>query len=308
MAAQGQSQIDNRIRQKNVQNRISNQESWDYKYAGNTPGKTGSRTSITTYTSSGDIDRVVTYNAKGVVQHIEEYSYDKNGRRTEYTRMSGENAQKPSYQKISVYNTAGDLSEEKGFDGVENFRNTYLYDATGNLTEIQYYANNMLREKRKFSGTKTLNNVEVFNGSGTLVSRLAIKYDAGGNVTEETVYGVNQAELEKKVYNYDQNSNLTGESRYKLDKVTLTTTYTYNAAGDLLTVYEQSPSYPKFLKKSMTYDALGNLKEIKWRRNPNEEFNMMVYNYDSKGICATVETFYPATDYRVLTKYVYAYY
>jgi len=307
-AALGQSQMDNRQRQKNAQNRIKNQESWDYKYDGKAPGKAGSRTSVTTFTSSGDIDRVVTFSAKGEVQHIEKYNYDKNGRRTEYTRMSGENAQKPSYQKISAYNTAGDLSEEKGFDGVENFRNVYLYNASGDLAEISYYKNNNLREKRRFTGTKTLTNVEVYNGSGNLMSRLEIKYNANGDVTEETIYGVNQAELEKKVFNYDQKSNLTGESRYKLEKITLSTTYTYNSAGDLLTVYEESPSYKKFLKKSMAYDSQGNLKEIKWRRNPDEEFNMMVYNYDNKGICVTVETFYPVTDYRVLTKYVYAYY
>jgi hypothetical protein len=55
----------------------------------------------------------------------------------------------------------------------------------------------------------------------------------------------------------------------------------------------------------MNYDAKGNLLRIKWRRKGTEEFNSITYQYDDRGLCSTAETHYPATKYRVLTKYVY---
>ena len=105
-----------------------------------------------------------------------------------------------------------------------------------------------------------------------------------------------------------ENGNAISNPKYRLDKIVQTTTYTYNAAGDLLEIYEQGQDAVRYLKRGFVYDGSGRLSEIRWRRNSKEEFNRMVYAYDQKGICSTVETFYPATEYRVLTKYIYAFY
>ena len=56
-------------------------------------------------------------------------------------------------------------------------------------------------------------------------------------------------------------------------------------------------SQKKYDKKVFTYDASGNLKAYKWRRNGSDEFNVKTYTYNTKGICLTEHTFYPKTKY-----------
>jgi hypothetical protein len=295
---------DLKIRDAIARNKVKNQVSWDYKYTGDKPGKTGVKTSVTTYSVSGDISQVNAFNSKGAVLHTEKYSYDSRGNKTEYNRISGEN----SYQKKYTYNDKDQLTEESGFDGVENFRNLYAYNAEGEMTEIRYMKKSVLQEKRLFVKDNTSTTVSVFNAAGALTSRLILKYDTKGNLVEEAVYGVNQSELEKKTYQYDDKKNLMEEAKYKFDKITLKTTYNYNASGALLEIQEEAPGRARFVKKSLSYDAQGNLLEIKWRRKGTEDFNRMTYQYDDRGLCISADTFYPATKYRVLTRYTYEYY
>jgi hypothetical protein len=291
-----------------VLNRIKNQNSWDYNYVGDQPQKTGVKTSVTTYSTTGDISQVTTYNAKGQILHIEKFNYDTQGNKIEYSRYTGGSETQAAYQKISRYNDRNQLTDENGFDGVENFKNVYTYNTQGDLIEIRYMKNNVLQEKRIFYKNGNITTVSIYNTIGILISKLVLKYDNTQNLIEETVYGVNQSELERKTYNYDDKKNLKEEAKYKLNKVTLKTTYNYNTAGDLLEIIEESPSTIKFVKKSYTYDPEGNLCEIKWRRNGKEDYNRIIYTYDPNGISNTADTFYPATKYRVLTKYVYEYY
>ncbi len=284
---------------------MKNQVSWDYPYKGTKTGKTGIKTSVTQYDSKGNIAQVTTFNPKGTIVNIEKYKYDSHGNKTEYSRYSGNTASQAAYQKISKYNEKNLVYEESGYDGVEHFTNAYKYDDKGNLTEIRYMKNSILTEKRDFSRNGAATNVSIFNGTGVLLSKLVLRYDERKNLVEEAVYGINQSELEKKTYNYDDNKNLTEEAKYKLDKVTLKTCYVYNANGDLVEINEENPGSAKFVKKSYTYDSMNNIKEISWRRKSNEEFNSISYAYDARGLCSSTDTWYPATKYKVLTKYTY---
>jgi hypothetical protein len=284
-----------------ARNKIKNQINWDYYYTGDKISKTGTKTSVTTYTTSGDIFQVSAYNNAGQVVNVEKYNYDTRGNKIEYTRNSADN----SYQKKWVYNDKNLLIEESGFDGVENFRNTYGYNEKAEMTEIRYLKQTVLREKRLFNKNGNTTTVSVYNSGGIITSQVILKYDISGNLAEETVYGVNQNELEKKTYNYDAKENLKEEAKYKLDKITLKTNYTYNNSGNLVEIAEESAGAPKFVKKTLTYDDKGNLIQIKWRRKGADEFNTISYNYDAKGLCISAETYYPATKYKVLTKYTY---
>ena len=299
-----QTSDDLKIKDVIARNRVKNQINWDYKYVGNKPEKNGVKTSITNYSRNGDILQVDAFNPKGAVLHTEKYSYDSKGNKTEYNRKSGEN----SYQKKYTYNQKNQLTEESGFDGVENFRNIYTYNDSGEMSEIRYMKKSVLQEKRVFVKENASTQVSVYNSAGALTSRLVLKYDTKGNLVEEAVYGLNQSELEKKTYQYDDKKNLKEEARYKLDKITLKTTYKYNTSGALLEIQEEAPGVARFVKKSLSYDDKGNLIEIQWRRKGTEEFNRISYQYDKRGLCISADTYYPATKYRVLTKYSYEYY
>jgi hypothetical protein len=291
-------------RENLAKSRVKNQISWDYKYTGDQPDKKGIKTSITTYAPSGDILLVNALNPSGAVLHTEQYNYDARGNKTEYTRKSGDN----SYQKKYVYNDKNLLTEESGFDGVENFRNIYTYSAQGDMTEIRYMKNVLLQEKRVFAKDGVTTTVTVYNRTGTLTSRVVLIYDSRGNLVEESIYGINKDPLEKKTYNYDEKRKLKEEARYRLNKITVRNSYSYNSSGALTEITEEAPGTQKFVKKSLNYDSFGNLIEINWRRKGTEEYNRITYRYDDRGLCTTADTFYPATKYRVLTRYEYEYY
>lgn len=303
-----QPSIDKKVKDNIARNKIKNQISWDYKYVNDKPEKSGVKTSVTTYSSSGDILQVTSYNPKGQIVHIEKYGYDNQGNKIEYTRYSGGSEVNADYQKLSKYDTKGNLVEESGFDGVENFKNSYTYNDKGDLLEIRYMKDNALQERRAFNKNGNTTTVSIYNSAGTLSSKLVLLYDDKGNLIQETVYGVNANQLEKKTYNYDEKKNLKEEAKYQLDKITLKTTYNYSPTGDLLEITEESPINPKFTKKSFSYDASANLQLIKWRRKGTEDFNTITYTIDAKGVCTTMDTNYPATKYRVLTKYTYEYF
>lgn len=302
----GKAQVSEDLKNKKSisQNRVKAQISWDHKYNGDKPDSKGVKTSVTTYSTHGDVIQVNALNQAGAVVHTEKYSYDQRGNKTEYTRTSPES----SYQKKYVYNDKNLLIEESGFDGVEHFKNQYDYNSDGEMKEIRYYKNSMLSEKRVFTKDGVTTTVNVFNRTGTLTSRLVLIYDSRGNLIEESVYGASSDPLEKKTYNYDEKRKLKEEARFKLNKITVRNTYSYTPSGDLAEITEETPGTPKFTKKCLSYNSNGNLAEIRWRRRGTEDFNSIVYTYDNRGLCTTAETFYPATKYRVLTKYEYEYY
>jgi hypothetical protein len=287
-----------------ARNKVKYQFNWDYKYEGNKPSKTGIKTSVTTFNNAGDAILVNAFNPKGAILHTEKYRYDARGNKIEYTRQSGDN----SYQKRYSYNDKNLVIAESGFDGVEKFRNEYSYAKDGSLMEIRYMKDSLLSEKRVFAKSGQITTVSIYNRNGVLTSKLVLKHDSHNNLIEESLYGANQNALEKKTYNYDDKENLKEEARYKLDKITLKTTYSYNASGNLVEVAEQTADMAKFVKKSMVYDSQGNLLEIQWRRKASDEFNQIRYVYDSRGLCVSANTYYPATGYRVLTRYVYEFY
>ncbi len=303
-----QPSVDKKTKAHIVNNKIKKQINWEYKYVDDKPEKSGVKTSVTLYNQSGEIAEVTTYNPKGVVINVEKYRYDAAGNKLEYSRYTGGNEKQIAYQKISKYNSRNDVIEETGFDGVEKFHNKYSYDNNGNLKEIVYEKNGTLVEKRIFKKDGLKTSVSIYNAAGNMISRIELTYDSRNNLLEETVYGVNQDIIERKTYDYDEKKNLKAEAKYKLNKITLRTTYNYNNKSDLTEIWEESQEGGKFLKKGFTYNEKGYITEIRWRRKNNEEFNSIKYFYDAKGLCTHSETFYPSTNYRVLTKYNYEYF
>ncbi|OFY54765.1 MAG: hypothetical protein A2Y87_05025 [Bacteroidetes bacterium RBG_13_46_8] len=305
IVAWSQPSIDKKLRDNIADHKIKSQTCWEYKYSGDQPGETGIRTSATKFNASGDATEILTYNPKGIVMNVERYRYDEYGNKLEYSRFTGGNEGQIAYQKIAAYDSRNNVIEEKGFDGVEKFSNHYTYDAQGNVTEILYHKNGILKEKRVFLKDSLQTNVSIYNASGKMISRLLLTFDNRNNLMEEIVYGINKDIIERKTFDYDEKKNIRRESKYKLNKMTLRTTYNYNDAGDLYEIIEEGTGGVKFVKKSVSYNSRGYITEIKWRRKAGEDFNSIIYYYDEKGICTQSKTLYPSTQYRALTKYEY---
>ncbi|MBN2349976.1 MAG: hypothetical protein JXJ22_14140 [Bacteroidales bacterium] len=298
--------IDEKFKENIVQHKIETRTQWDKSFMKNKPYSGEQKTAFTRYDKNGNITELLTYQAKDTLS-LETYEYDYSGFRTEYTKRKG-GGLIVAYKKISSYNQNGDLTLEQGYNGTENFKNEFSYTRNNKISEIKYYLENQLDEKRVFTHNGNQAAVEVFNKGGILISKLKLVYDSNKNLIEENLLAKNDKVTEKKIYSYDAKSNLVKEVKYREENFYNQTDYNYNASGDLVEIVENNPNDGKFVKKSFKYDNNGNLTEMLWRRNPSDEFSSKTYMYDQKGICTGVETFYPSTDFKIITKYSYEFF
>ncbi len=286
-----------------VQQNIESQTNYDYNFVKNKPSSKGDKTSYTEYNINGDVVKFITYKLKDTLT-FEEFTYDETGKRTDYTKHKG-GSKNIAYQKISKYDKDGNLIIEHGFDGSEKFKNTYKYDDAGKLVEINYFQDNVLNERRTFNNDGDNTEVTVYNSSKQITSYMTLKYNNDGEINEEIVYDANRNPLEKKLYVYNNDLKVISEVKYRLEEFYYKLTYLYDSRGDLINIDEESINNKRFVKKSFAYDTSGNLVEMKWRRKPGEEFNQRNYSYDDKGICTQVVTFYPSTNFKILSIYEY---
>ena len=115
-----------------ARNQIKSKTQWDYKYTNGVLANTGSKVSVTTYDHAGNILEKDILNSKGAVVSSEKYEYDDNENRTYYLR----NTTNGRYEKRSQYDNRNNLMVEAGFNGAENFKNTYTYGDDNKLQQI----------------------------------------------------------------------------------------------------------------------------------------------------------------------------
>ncbi len=286
------------------QNQIKSKTHIDFSYQAGEPTKTGIITSKTLYSRSGEILRKDFINAKGQVTGSEIYEYDLNNNRTLYKREGTGS----KYTKSSGYDAKNNLLFETGFNGSENFRNDFNYNSSNQLETATYTINSNLRQKLIYKNTGSTTIVETYMGGNTLISKIRMVYDSKGNIIEETTYSVNGKEIEKKEYKYNSSSQILEETKTQKGNFYYRNTYTYDSKGNLLSLYEQTLAKREYAKKIYSYDLFENLLEYKWRRNPDEKFNVKTYTYNIRGICLTEHTYYPGTNYELLSKYEYEFY
>jgi len=287
-----------------IRNNIKTKIQWDFSFDKAIQSEQGKKISVTTYSKSGDIMEENTLDNKGQVIGWEKYQYNDKGDRMFYERVNGVN----KYNKTFQYDARNNVVQESGFNGAENFKNNITYDPKGKPVQIIYSINDHLDEKRLYEYIGTVSIISIYKIGNVLSSKLKLVYDEKGNIIEETMYSMDNKELEKKILSYDNASRQIAEEKIKGGIFFYKLTNTYNFKGDILTVSEENTTDKKFVKKSYDYDVNENLIEYKWRRNPNDEFNVKTYTYDSKGMCQTEHTYYPATKFELLTKYEYEFY
>jgi hypothetical protein len=288
------------IKRNNIKTKIQ----MDFSFEKGKQSEQGKKISVTTYTKSGDVLEENTLDNKEQVIGWEKYQYNETGNRVFYERTSGVN----KYNKTYKYDANNNVVQESGFNGAENFKNNITYDSKGKPVEIIYSINDHLDERRIYEYTGTVSIISIYKTGNVLSSKLKLVYDEKGNIIEETMYSMDNKELEKKILSYDNASRQIAEEKIKGGIFFYKLTNTYNYKGNILTVSEENTTDKKFVKKSYDYDANDNLTEYHWRRNPNDDFNVKTYTYDSHGICQTEHTFYPSTKFELLTKYEYEFY
>jgi hypothetical protein len=289
-----------------VKQKVESQTNWDYNFNKGKPSPKGILTSYTRYNSRGDIEEYVTYKMKDTLTY-ETFDYDQQGKRIDYTKHKG-GKKNISYQKISKYDDKGNLISENGFDGTEKFRNNYHYNDQGKLSDINYYIENTLSEKRIFQYNGDTAQVTILNSSDIVTSYMSLKYDDNGNMLEETIYDANKNLLETRIFVYNSESKVISEVKYLQGNFSYKLAYLYDTRGELINIDEENLENSRYIKKNFKYNDNGFLIEMNWRRKPDEDFNKRNYTYDGNGLCTQVLTYYPSTDFKILTKYEYEFY
>lgn len=178
-------------------------------------------------------------------------------------------------------------------DGTVDARNTYTYDANGNLTLYEYDsdADGTVDFRMTYAydadGNKTLEETDT-NADGTVDERDTYTYDANGNWTliEHDINGDGTVD-DRTILAYDANGNRTlREIDSNADgTVDARDTYTYDANGNR-TLIEQDTNIDGVVdaRYAYTYDANGNMTLQEADNNVDGTVDSrMTYAYDAEG-------------------------
>jgi hypothetical protein len=283
---------------------VKTRENTDYTFTKGKFSKTGRITNLSTFDKNGQILQNKSYNLKGEVTTIEKYAYDVNGNRTLYERqsLSGE------YKKESEYDTDNNLVEEYGYDGSATFQTNLKYNSNNRVLEIIYTIADDIDEKRVYSYEGNTAQVQILKNGKYLSSKVNLVFNENDQVLSEVLVTLEGKILESKSYEYNTEKNIVKEIKYKNGEFFQEITYDYDDNQNLLTVSEKTKTEDKFVKKMYAYDDKGRIVKYQWKRNPNDEYNIKAYKYSDKGVCGEVHTYYPKTDYKILTRYSYTYF
>lgn len=295
--------LDEKERQAFKESKVNVRTKMDYNFVNGKLSLNGRKSSRSVYNTDGKILETKTYNFKGEEATVEKYQYDKHGNRVSYERksLSGE------YKKESEYDEENKLIAEAGYDGSTSFKTIFKYNSKNQITEIAYYSMDQLDEKRVYvySGNKAT--VEILKMGKHLTSKLNLVFNDKDQVVSEEVLDLDGNVLEKKTYKYNSGGEVQVEEKFKAGELFYRITYVYNASGELIEVKDFTKGKTEFVKKRYHYDDKGRIIKYEWKRSPDQEYNLKSFKYNDKNVCIEEYTFYPKTDYKLLTKYEYEY-
>jgi hypothetical protein len=283
---------------------VKSRTNFDYTFKDNKFSMEGKKTSVNTYDKNGRVIETKTFNPKGEVSTVEKFEYDSKGNRTYYERqsLSGE------YKKQSEFDPESNLILEYGYDGSATFRTTFKYDNTDRVIEIVYLIADNIDEKRVYTYSGNKASVDILKNGKFLSSKVSLTYNAKNQVVKEEINSIDGKLLESRTIEYNAAGDIVKEEKYKDGKLFYRLTYEYDAKGEMLSVSEETATDAKYVKKKFSYDDQGRVTEYQWKRNSADEYNIKVFKYSDKGVCSEEHTYYPKTNYKLLTKYEYEFY
>jgi hypothetical protein len=300
------SQYDREEKERNWirNNHVKAKEQWDYKYEGEKPSRQGFMSSKVMYDKNGRITEVINYKNNGSVVNISSYAFDPQGNQQEFIKYVG-NKEKMTYRQTYTYDSNGNKLIETGYNGAEDFRNSYTYNELGKLSVIQYYLADKLDETRLFKYTGDKLEVNVSDALGALKFKLQNKLNTAGNVLETVKIDKGGNILEKTIYTYNEQALLSFEEKWVKGVYTEKLSYKYTPDGNLSELWTELSSGEKYMKNSYGWREDGRILEEKWRTSPSADFSYKKYNYDPKGRLLSIDSYYASYKYRVLNKFSY---
>lgn len=240
------------------------------------------RKRLYTYDEAGNISSHKTYNSAGELIEQFDYTYDAQGRLVQ-TKGFGYAEVYTSYKNEYIYDENGNLIHKKSYQNGELFSEE-RYDTNGNLLEGGTY----------YGGGYDTYSVYTYDDAGKLLQVYSEKggepsggceyfYDANGRLIREERYLISKGVRKEltNTYTYDENGRcirydmggFQGEKSYE--------TYTYDAAGNMLSSeyhhYEESGNTGYY----WTYDDAGRMTS--WTSTNRQGTTVYTWDYDAQG-------------------------
>jgi hypothetical protein len=283
-------------------------EKKEYQYTYDNTGKLGSEsllTSLTSYDSRGNIIQKISYKLDGNVSSKLNYKYDSKGNKIEYTRFDGRKNAITLEQHIQ-YDYRNNKVEEWGKEGPEStYKNSYTYNAAGDVTEIKYTSDNLITEVRKITYSTGKRIINVYNGSNVLQKIITKTVDSKENILCEETKTPSGTTMQKIDYKYNTRNKLLEQDEYYSGQLRNKKFYFYDEFNNLVKIEFESPDGKRTINNLYTYDKSGNLLEEKWLNEANGKYSIKKYKYDSQGNLSEADCYYAQFDTHYLYKYQY---
>lgn len=285
-------------------NNIKGQTTYDYDYVNGKPTKKGNKSMALKFDNRGNKVEEIGYKQNGEVHYVISYVYDSKGNMLQYEKYEG-NRKKLNFKQVYQYDTKGNKVLETGFNGVEEFRTVFNYNAQGKLAEIIYYNGTVIDEKRKLTYDGEVAEILVLTERNVPKFKIYTTFLNGRLVEEKQVE--NNGTISRQInYVYDFRGNLLEEEKHINGTLAYHTFQVFDDKGKLTEVYQKTASTPKYLAKRYIYDdQSGRLVEEQYRNDSSRDFSKNVYRYQDNGLTQTVDSYFASYNYQVL--YVYAY-
>ena len=288
--------------------RVKTQTQWTYDYTNGQPSTKGYKSKVTKFDTKGNIIEVANYNNEGKIISSITYQYDNRNNRISFERKDDKSTLKYS-QKI-VIDAGGKKTREYGFDGNDQYNNTYAYDGNGKLIEIIYMVNNVLVEKRqmKYSGNKT--EILVYNASNTLTFRQENTYNDLGLLISEVRKNEQGNIIHSLNLQYNNLGDLLQEIKKRADeRLDYQKIYQYDKNNRPVKEETTNLDGTKYISHEYQYSATGDLLLESWRKNERAtEASTKKYTYDTKGVYTEEDSYFATYKLNSLYKYLYEFY
>ncbi|MFN8209025.1 MAG: hypothetical protein U0T82_16695 [Bacteroidales bacterium] len=300
------SQIDRNEKERNwIQaNEIRVKEQTDYRYVNGELARKGFLSSKMTFDKEGRVTEIINYLKDGQVVNVSSYSFDPRGNQKEFIKYTGNKA-KLSFKQTYQYDANGNKITETGFNGAEEYRNSYSYNSQGKLIAINYFLEDKLDESRQFKYLGNEVEVLVNDSEGSLKFRIRNKLDSKGNILETVKLDKSGTQLEKTTFTFNEKNQLLKEESYNKANFEERLSYNYDSDNNLVEIWHEKAGGEKYLKNTYAYRPDGRISEEKWRSSPAAEFSYKKYAYDGKGQLKSTDSFFASYKYRVLSKFTY---
>jgi hypothetical protein len=306
LVIQAQSNIslldDNLIRE----NRIREITEWNYPFKGEKPTDTGTVSLKTLFDANGYLLEETTYNSRGQESRRITSRFDNMGNRTEHRIFDSRN-NRLTFSQMASYDPQGNKLLESGFDGLGDYRNVYHRLSDGRLSEVHYFAQRKLKEKRVFSYNGNATYISVLLPNNTISQKITLVHDINGNLLEESYFDEQDNPVRKVEYVYNNAGLKTEERRYQGTMLQYTNSFIYENSLLVKTIRKDRQGL-EVVTNRYTYNDKGQLIKEAWYNQNADDYSTKHFSWDNEGNMVSVACYYASYQFYVFYRYDYSFF